>query len=324
MRSSLSGLPVVAALLGDAGIKLVDIGGRGSAFGALVPLAPFADYYVSEPDEREAERLKKDLPLEAPWRTVTVLREAIASRRGEAHLYMTHQPGMSSLLEPDLEVTKRFYLAAKFRVATVTKVPTVPLDDAASAYGFTDACFVKLDTQGTELEILQSGSRLLRESLLGVHTESLFHPFYKEQSLFADVDRYLRQNGFSLFSLSRTSLRRSGYRQSVYSKRVIAWAHCLYFREPETLLSADREALRRHLPRLLGLSLAFQHYDLSFEIVDLCRRVRLLAEQVLDQLADEVDRVAALGTQLMIRKAERKGVTDVVMAASFRDKRQFE
>src|SRR5262249_46261646 len=148
-------------------------------------------------------------------------------------------------------------------------------------------------TQGTELDILQSGSRLVRESLLAVHTESLFQPFYKGQSLFADVDSFLRGNGFALFSLNRTTLRRSGYRPSLYSKRVVAWAHCLYMREPETLLAAEPEKLRRNLPRLLALALAFEHYDLSLEIVAIASRTGLLQPHDLTQLTTDVERVAA-------------------------------
>jgi len=316
--------PVLTTLLSDAAIKLVDIGGRGSAFAWLLPLAAFADYYVSEPDVAEAERLKQQLPLEAPWRTVTVMAEAMGSRRGESHLYLTTRPGLSSLLEPDPEVTRRFYLEAKFRVVKTTTVPTVPLDEASTQYGFADATFLKIDTQGTELDILQSGSRLVRESLLGIHTESLFHPFYKGQSLFADVDTYLRQNGFALFSLNRTTLRRFGYRESLYSKRVIAWAHCLYLREPETLLSADREAVRRQVSRLLGVALAFQHYDLALEITAIARRVHLLAENEQDRLADEVRRICRSATRHMMRRAEEEGLTKELMAPSFRDKRRLE
>ena len=106
MRSEFLDYPVLTELLHDAGIKLVDIGGRGSAFATFIPLAPLADYYVSEPDYAEAQRLKQQLPLKAPWRSVTVLSEAVASVRGHAPLYLTSELGMSSLLKPNLEVTE--------------------------------------------------------------------------------------------------------------------------------------------------------------------------------------------------------------------------
>jgi FkbM family methyltransferase len=316
--------PLLSALFSDAAIKLVDIGGRGAAFAQLVPLAPVADYYVSEPDQAEANRLRAQLPVDAPWRSVTVLSEAIASQRGQAPLYVTRRAGMSSLLEPDPEVIRRFYKEKSFRVVAVTPVPTIPLDEAASQYGFADATFLKLDTQGTELDILRSGAALVRGSLLGVHTESLFQPFYKGQSLFADVDSHLRQNGFSLFSLNRTSLRRSHYRESLYSKRVITWAHCLYLREPDTLLSRNRETLRKDLPRLLALALTFSHFDLAWEIVTIGRRVHVFVGSDLKELASEIRQWCRIATSHIVQEAQERGLADSPMAPSVRDKSQLE
>jgi len=116
-------LPVLAALLGDAGLKFVDIGGRDAAFQGLVPLASLAHYYVSEPDVAEAKRLRELLPRVTPWRSVTVIDRAMASRPGEASLHLTSSPGMSSLLEPNPEVTRRYCLAHKYGVQSVVNVP---------------------------------------------------------------------------------------------------------------------------------------------------------------------------------------------------------
>jgi len=54
-------------------LKFIDIGGRGSAFYPVLTLAPFANYFVSEPDAAEADALAERLPLEAPWRSVTLM-----------------------------------------------------------------------------------------------------------------------------------------------------------------------------------------------------------------------------------------------------------
>jgi FkbM family methyltransferase len=316
--------PILNALLDEAGIKLVDIGGRGSAMPAVLCLASFAGYYVSEPDREEAERLRQHLALRAPWRTLTVFPDAIASRRGEATLYVTAEPGMSSLLEPDVHITRRFYLGNKFNVEATVTVPTVPLDEAAAQYGFSDACFLKLDTQGTELEILRSGARLIRESVLGVHVECAFHPFYKGQALFGDVDAYLRQCGFVLVSLSRTNLRRASYRPTIYSRRVTAWAHCLYLREPETLPATHQACLRHHASRLLGLMLAFEQYDLALELATLFSRVSIVDKHDATRLADEMRRKCRDSTRHIARRAQAEGLEQAPLTPSFRDKNRLE
>ena len=316
--------PLLNALLNDAGIKLVDIGGRGSALPSLLCLAPFSGYYVSEPDRGEAERLRRDLFFRGTWRTLTVFTEAIASRRGEATLYVTTAPGMSSLLEPDVQITRRFYLDFKFTVEGTINVTTVPLDDAATQYGFGDACFLKLDTQGTELDILQSGERLVHESVLGVYVECAFHPFYKGQALFGDVDAYLRRRGFVLISLSRTNLRRASYQPSLYSRRVTAWAHCLYLREPETLVVTHSAGLRHHASRLLGLMLAFEQYDLALELATVFSRASIVDEHDAARLVEEMRRRCSDSTDQIARRARKDGLAEAVLAPHFRDKGRVE
>jgi FkbM family methyltransferase len=322
---SVMDVPVMTALFREADLKFVDIGGRGQAFYPLLTLAPFGHYFVSEPDAPEAEALAERLPREAPWRAVTVIPEAIASRHGTADLHITAQPGMSSLLEPDPAVTKRFVLASKFVVTSHSTVPVCPLDDAAARYGFADAVFLKADTQGTELDILQSGPKLL-DALVGVHTEAMFHPFYAGQPLFADIDSHLRSRGFALFSLSRTGLRRAGYRKDSYSKHVTTWAHCLYLREPETLLSAGIDPPRR-LAALLAVALAFQHFDLAAEIVALIGQAQVLTGPDHAALHDEVTRAADNSTRYIIGKANEpaaESLAESLLASSLRDRHRLE
>jgi FkbM family methyltransferase len=327
MKTDLSGLTVLAGLLERAGLKFVDVGGRGSGLKNLLSLAPYAHYFVSEPDAEEAGRLGNALPAEQPWRGVTVFADAIASQRGDATLRITVEPGMSSLLEPDPDVTGRFFNWRKFGIEKTETVRAIPLDDAADQHGFGDACFLKLDTQGTELDIMRSGARLMAGPVLGVYLEANFAPLYKQQGVFADVDGYLRDQGFALCSLNRTGLRRAGYRGEVYSKRVITWAHCLYLREPRSLVRRGDDLARRDLPRLLALGITFQFYDHVFEILECCRAVDLLPPAELDVLAKELDKLSRHVTKRIFRDAANKQNEDVresLLSRTLRDKNRPE
>ena len=51
--------------------------------------------------------------------------------------------------------------------------------------------FIKLDTQGSELDILHGAGSLL-DNCSGLQLEVMFSPLYEGQPLFADVDAYLR------------------------------------------------------------------------------------------------------------------------------------
>jgi FkbM family methyltransferase len=259
--------PSLNRLLSQADFKLVDIGARGGAMAQLKLLAPFSHYYACEPDKEEAQKLETEIQESSPWQGVTVFQEALSSKEEEATLHITKQPGLSSLLEPNYEVINRYYRTDEWQVEATVSVPTISLDRAAARYGFEDACFLKLDTQGTELDILRSGEKLLQESVLGIYIEVEFHSLYKDQPLFAEVDTYLRNLGFSLFDLHRGLLRRKSYQDELYSRRTCIFAHTLYLKEPDPLPDINREMKLKRLARLLGLALAFEHYDLALELI---------------------------------------------------------
>jgi hypothetical protein len=207
-------------------------------------------------------------------------------------------------------------------VVSTIDVRCVTLDQAASRYGFEDAAFLKLDTQGTELDILRSGGQLMA-SLLGIHLEVSFQPFYSGQAIFHDVDAYLVQQGFTLRALNRTMLRRAGYRATIYSKRDVTWAHCLYLREPAAI-GGNPRVPQRPLSRLLGLTVAFQYFDLAMEIAAALGRDWLNAADA-QQLLVEIEQASEISHRHLAWKRERsdadpKRAAAELLAASVRDK----
>ena len=59
--------------------------------------------------------------------------------------------------------------------------------------------FIKLDTQGAELDILIGSEKTLTQ-VLGIECEVSFIEQYKNQPVFSDVDKFLRSNGFEFHS----------------------------------------------------------------------------------------------------------------------------
>lgn len=297
---------VLYKLFSDANFKLVDIGARGGAMPQLVVLAPFSHYFACEPDPDEASRLTSLMRESAPWREITVIRQAIASQKGQATLYITNQPGLSSLLQPNFKVIRRYFSDDGYNIRQKIAVSAITLDHAAEIYGFSDACFIKLDTQGTELDILLSGKKLLREALLGVYVEVEFHPFYCGQPLFSEVDACLRDHGFSLFDLHRTLVRRASYRDDLYSRRQVVWGDALYLREPDEVLTGDDDEGRLKASRLLGLALAFEHFDLALELTTSGRAATLFHGIYGAELRQELEDLIRARTRWVRRRARSR------------------
>jgi FkbM family methyltransferase len=110
----------------------------------------------------------------------------------------------SSLYEPYSELLDKFQnLENLTQVVERHPVQTRRLDDIDEV---ADTDYLKVDVQGAEWDVFQGAKRLLRNALV-VHTEVEFVPLYREQPLFAEVDRALRESGFLLHNISGTASR---------------------------------------------------------------------------------------------------------------------
>lgn len=254
-------------LLNSADIKLVDIGARGGAVPQLQMLAPYSHYFACEPNSEEALVLPSKLKKETPWREITIITDAISSNEGLSLLNITRQPGLSSLLQPNYSVISKFHSRDFFLIESTTQINCITLDKAATTYGFTDACFLKVDTQGSELDILKSGINLLNNPLLGVFAEVSFYEFYEGQPLFSDVDSYLRNKQFSLFGLYIKTKNRAFRKPPLFSRGQPVWANALYLKEPESIMgNKSKDQTLKDIARLIGLALAFGHFDFALEL----------------------------------------------------------
>lgn len=130
---------------------------------------------------------------------------ALSGANGSAQLFVTAHGSMSSLLEPAHDEFTRAFgevknapaWAAGMEVKKKIDVPTRTLAGFVSGINAPFIDFLKLDTQGNELEILKSGEELLRAGRVGVIcAEVAFFPVYKGQSYFSEIDIFLRSCGF--------------------------------------------------------------------------------------------------------------------------------
>jgi FkbM family methyltransferase len=131
---------------------------------------------------------------------VTYVAAALGAAPGPAKLYVTREPACSSLYPPDPELIAERPELACTALASVVDVELTTLDiwGAESGVGAVDV--LKLDTQGSELDILRGGERLLG-SVRALEIEVELNPIYRGQPLFGDIDRHLRERGFVLWRL---------------------------------------------------------------------------------------------------------------------------
>ena len=126
----------------------------------------------------------------------------------------------SSLLRPDPSLPDRYPVLQAMREVAAAAVHLTTLAEWARTEKMCDLRFLKLDTQGSELAILEGAGRLL-DDCLGIEVEVEFAPLYIGQPLFTDVDT-CSGNGISssaLGGLSHYSERPADQRCSTGSTR---------------------------------------------------------------------------------------------------------
>lgn len=109
-------------------------------------------------------------------------------------LHVCRDVAGSSLCEPDSDIVALFQeLDGIAEVIERRSVPTHRLDDIPEAAG---ADFLRIDAPGGALAVLAGAERLVEE-LVTLHVAVDFVALYRDQPLFADVDRLLRGRGFA-------------------------------------------------------------------------------------------------------------------------------
>ena len=142
-----------------------------------------------------------------------VINKGLWSSKGIRKLYVLNKrPQSSSMYEPDKKSLTIYGFKEKdFHLFDVEKTEMVECDTLSSSLkelNINTLDYLKIDTQGSELDILK-GSLDLLETITGIEVEVEFAELYKNQPLFEEVHTFLKENKFELFDLKRYYWKRS-------------------------------------------------------------------------------------------------------------------
>lgn len=175
--------------LGSSDIRVLDV---GAAIVETPPYQPWIDLGRAsvigfEPSERECTRLNAVFGPKHRFLPYFL---------GDGKTSIFHETNWSmtgSLFPPNTNLLSKFGNLAEVTTEVAQhEVETRRIDDIPE---IGDVDFIKIDVQGAELKVLQNATKALGNTLV-VQTEVEFLELYRGQPLFADVDRFLRQQGF--------------------------------------------------------------------------------------------------------------------------------
>jgi hypothetical protein len=173
---------------------LVDVGASGTPPRLWRDLASLSYYVGFDPDRRE---LTEDNSF--GFRRFVIFNKAVTETdRQELEFYMTASPYCSSALKPNPKNLCEYSFTDLFRVERTTMVPATTLESALreSRLGYID--WLKLDSQGKDLDILCSLGDVIGRRLLVLDIEPGVTDFYEGENTFSPAHSYLLENDFWL------------------------------------------------------------------------------------------------------------------------------
>jgi len=259
-------------------IVLIDIGARGGISRKWEPLRGAIRAIGFEPDEDECRQLNETSGDDCLYLPV-----ALSNKKGKVNLNITRKLACCSIFEPNYALVKRFWGSEDYDVTSTAEIDCDTLDEVVKTTAVEDVDFIKIDTQGSELQILQGAEDTLdRLCVFGLEIEVEFSPLYKDQPLFADVDAFLRDKGFALFDLRTPPGRKIRKTLPEERKDVMGqglWTYGLYFRDFASEKSSCLERLsRKKAVKTIAIAEFRGFNDFALELLDFYRSQGIIQE----------------------------------------------
>lgn len=154
----------------------------------------------------------------------------------------------------------------------------------------TDVDFIKIDTDGSDYQVLRGARRLLSGGVLGVAIESQFHGLvHDESNTFRNIDRLLTAHGFSLFDLevyrySRAALPKL-FTYNIPAQTVsgqVLWADAIYLRDFGKPDYESEWSIRFAPSKILKLACLFEIFGLQDCAAELLVKHRAAVAAIVD------------------------------------------
>jgi FkbM family methyltransferase len=185
----------------DRATTVFDVGAHwGESLEELAPIFPAATIHCFEPFPASFERLRR----QAVSHPRTELNQcAVGAVDGEVTLHVNRGTDFNSALAPAPELEQlAVQLGGDATPVEEVTVPLLSLDSYCAQRAVQRVDFLKIDTQGFDLEVLKGCEEMLSDKRVGaIFCEVLFTPHYEQQPYFEDITAFLRGRDYRLVDL---------------------------------------------------------------------------------------------------------------------------
>ena len=187
---------------------------------------------------------------------------ALGKANEKKKLYNTQAPMCTSLYKPNEKLISLYNNLHFAYLKNETEIETITLDNFISKNSIDNLDFIKIDTQGSELDIFNGGKNSLK-NVVKIICEVEFVPIYEDQPLFGDVNKFLNENGFmfnKFLGLSGRALKPLILNKDLNKASQHMWSDAVFIKNIEVIQNLSDEKLLK----LSILSAAYFSMDLTF------------------------------------------------------------
>ena len=252
----------------DEPLHYLDVGARGGVHDLVNPFASNVSVLGFEPDQKECKRLKNIKEVVDQWANFELEPIGLFNSKGKRKLYLHAVETNHSLFPANSKFVNRYDME-RFKVIGSKTVDVDLLDNIYNEKYLNSGPFaelIKIDTQGTEYEILQGAKKILQKDAVALVIEVSFFELYEGQKLFCDIEQLLRTNGFAFFGFSSKLHTRSCKfidKQNEITRERVMQADAVFFRDP---ITSEKTYSKRQNQSIFIASLLLGFYDYSAEI----------------------------------------------------------
>lgn len=274
-------------------LGFIDVGSLWGIHDIVHPIASLVHALCFEPGRQAFENLTAQYAIDDVFSKVDIQQVAVSDQISDGEkLYVTKHPNTSSLLRPSRNFIDR-YNASALQVEKTRSVPTTTLDAAIYGNELPQNMlgeFLKLDTQGTEYDVLKGAHNLLNDRCLGIWCETEFFKVYENQKTYSDIETLLQDYGLSVYGLypNYCSTKALDRRRCETEERLM-WADVLFFKDPLDPRNFGRSFSDRDIQVLILFACLTRFYDFALELVRNCYQegsIRFALESLVDILAE--------------------------------------
>jgi len=252
---------------------IVDVGASGGVHSRWEEFTTSYKGVLFEPDPREYDILKSKC-----GKNLIVINSALSDSSSLIDFHLCRKQQVSSVFRPNFEFLDKFPYSERFDILESIEIQADTLDSQLEKKNIEYIDFIKIDTQGYELAILKGGTRYL-DGVTGLEIEVEFSQLYENQPLFDEVDRFIRENGFTLFDLKRCYWKRKESRNTGNYKGQLVFGDALYFRSPEQVMFMNG-VNEEQIVRSIGVYLSYGYVDLAKSLLQTANKKEFFTNAV--------------------------------------------